>query len=418
MAFIIPTGKKLELSAEAEHLLRNQEIDENGPGTVLRDFRMLLDFAGRGDLRVTKGHLFPVRTLPEINERMTHPLVRELKRPVQKSYPHINGLYLLLRASGLTVIGSRGKSPVLQVDGDALECFSRLNAAEQYFTLLEAWLLRGWPDIIGEGRGRPYGIPRNFQEWSFVFARIPSKGAGFDKDSAAESSIRYGMGWHNLALLELFGLLSIVPGPPGESGGWGIRSIHRTAWGDAVLVLLEGSFFKDFDPFEDPQDEGDQIVVGRMQPAVRLYFPQCRNKLVITKPGFQDGVHTFKVSLGRVWLRIAISATEVLDRFADLILASVRFDYDHLYLFRYKNRFGSTEEVNHRYIDERPWATDVQIGELGLIIGQTMTFLYDFGDMWEFDIRLEKVDVDRTLEEPELIDMHGEPPRQYGGWDE
>ncbi len=42
-----------------------------------------------------------------MNERLSEPIQLDLKRPQQKSYPPINGLYLLLRASGLGQIISK-----------------------------------------------------------------------------------------------------------------------------------------------------------------------------------------------------------------------------------------------------------------------------------------------------------------------
>ena len=46
--------------------------------------------------------------------------------------------------------------------------------------------------------------------------------------------------------------------------------------------------------------------------------------------------------------------------------------------------------------------------------GQTMTFLFDFGDCWEFDVTLERVDPEMAIEDPVVLGEHGDPPRQYG----
>jgi hypothetical protein len=43
-----------------------------------------------------------------------------------------------------------------------------------------------------------------------------------------------------------------------------------------------------------------------------------------------------------------------------------------------------------------------------------MTFVFDFGDWWEFGVTLERVDPDMTIEKPVLLEAHGEPPSQYG----
>lgn len=54
-------------------------------------------------------------------------------------------------------------------------------------------------------------------------------------------------------------------------------------------------------------------------------------------------------------------------------------------LYYYKNRFGARASAHHPYMDEPPFTTDVQVGDLPLQPGATMTYLYDFGDHWEFE---------------------------------
>ncbi|MEA3459852.1 MAG: hypothetical protein U9R11_04165 [Chloroflexota bacterium] len=80
-----------------------------------------------------------------------------------------------------------------------------MNPTERYFTLLETWLLRGHPEIIGKGRYGLFLILDNFRNWLDFFGRIPEEGmqvAGSD----AEYWLPYLPGWHNLGLLEIFGL--------------------------------------------------------------------------------------------------------------------------------------------------------------------------------------------------------------------
>jgi hypothetical protein len=82
------------LTPEAKHLLAVQTIDDNGPGTVSRDFKTLLAFIGSTRAVVSsKNNLLPMASLAQLNAQMTHPIQLALKRPMQKSYPHINALY-------------------------------------------------------------------------------------------------------------------------------------------------------------------------------------------------------------------------------------------------------------------------------------------------------------------------------------
>lgn len=156
--------QELSFSAKHKRLLRRLTVDENGPGTVLHDFQAFLDFLAGRETPLTGTLQLPLRLLPEINARLARPLQLGLKRPQQKSYPHIHGLYLLVRASGLTDVGGTPRKPLLVIDDAVYRVWQGLNPTERYGTLLETWLLRGQPEIIGQ-RGRSwFCIPETFRE--------------------------------------------------------------------------------------------------------------------------------------------------------------------------------------------------------------------------------------------------------------
>ena len=407
------SSEDLRFTSEHEQVLRGMVINESGPGTVLHDFEALLTFLMEQEVQVTRTHQLPLRVLSEINARLARPIKLGLKRPQQKSYPHIHGLYLLVRASGLTCIEGTAKKPLLVVDDAVYRVWETLNPTERYCTLLETWLLRGHPEIIGE-RGRSWSrVPETFREWQWFFLRIPDEGLPIAGDKAAEDWLRYWPGWHNLGLLDLFGLISVRHGPPEPGKGWRIERINRTSLGDALLALLLAGFFGDFDNILQLESE-DKIPFGVLQPVLQPYFPEWKNNLSVPEWTFRAGTHIFKVSLGRVWRKIAIPGDQTLDALATAILNAVEFDHDHLYEFTYQNRFGASERVNHPYMDEGPWTSEVLVGDVPLRVGQAMTFVFDFGDWWEFDVTLERVDPDMVIERAVVLEKHGEPPDQYG----
>ena len=410
-------SQSFEFSSEHKQVLQDLVIRESGPGTILRDFGMLLGYLRERDLPVTGKHQLPLRVLPEINARLTHPLQLGLKRPQQKSYPHIHGLYLLVRASGLTCVGGTSRKPLLLVDKAEYQAWEGLNPAERYGNLVEAWLLRGKPEIIGERRRPMFFIPESFRECTYFFAAIPGEGLQIAGDRDAEHWLRYRPGWHNLGLLESFGLVTVQHGPPAPGKGWQIERICRSTVGDALLALLHTEFFGDFDNILELEDEGE-VPFGVLQPILRPYFAQWENNLSVPEQAFREGTHIFKVSLGRLWRRIAIPANQTLDALASAILNAVEFDHDHLYRFSYQNRFGALESINHPYLDEGPWTSDVLVGDVPLRTGQTMTYLYDFGDCWEFDVSLEQVDPDMVIEDSVILEAYGEPLEQYPSWDD
>jgi len=82
------------LSEEAIALLKQQNITETEPGTILQDFQTLLDFVGDAGIAVSgTQHLLPLKSLADLNQRLSEPIQTDLKRPQQKSYPPINDLY-------------------------------------------------------------------------------------------------------------------------------------------------------------------------------------------------------------------------------------------------------------------------------------------------------------------------------------
>ena len=218
---------------------------------------------------------------------------------------------------------------------------------------------------------------------------------------------------HNLALLELFGLVEVGHGSPEQGKGWCIETVARTALGDALLAALHAGFFGDVDNLLALESE-EKVPFGVVQQALQPYFPAWRKNLSVPEWSFREGAHVFKVSLGPIWRRIAVPARLTLDDLASAILNAVRFDHDHLYLFSYRNRFGVEDQVHHPYSDEGPAADEVAIGDMPLRVGQTMTFLFDFGDRWEFDVALEHVDPEMEIEKPVVLEKHGNPPKQYG----
>lgn len=390
--------------------LGSQVIDESGPGTVLRDFEILLEFVGLEGVRSTgKYHLLPLNRLFELDERLTHPLRPRLQRPKQQSFPHINGLYLLLRATELGVPQGRGKSTgKLLLEPAVLECWRTLNATERYFNLLEAWLRHAsWEMVGGRGRGWMSELALEARE---LWHGVPEEGLRFTGD-VPRSYFLYGAeSFCMLALFELFGLFSVQRGEPTSGENWRITAIEHTAFGDELLTLA----------FEEIQREvfgeaTDLPAFGAWQPRFQAYFPEWRSNLELPEPEFRDGAYFFKVSLGDVWRRIAIPAKSDLEEFAQSIIRAFDFDGDHLYRFDLRHRDGSQLAVDHPHTEDAEFHTDeFSIGYLPLAERESMGFLYDYGEKWRFDVKLEKIDPPSdTMNEPTVVESHGAPPPEY-----
>lgn len=399
-----------------KQILKKQIIDENSPGTILRDFNCLLHYIDSTSMEATKkNYHFPLKYLELINERFTHPIKLELNRPQQKSFPNINGLYLILRNIGIVNFKSSGKKHIFVLDKAVHQSWNSLNPTERYFTLLEAWLLRGEPrEILGED----HAIYKSLMRTCFDFwKRIPARGLQIEGDSEEEFMTKYAYGFYNIALLELFGLLEIQHGQPEIGKGWRILRANHTNFGDAIFnYLLQVDKEEDYFWYYDSKSE---IPIGKWQSYFQPFFPEWHNNLSIPGTEFREGIYLFKVSLGRVWRRIEIQSDMTWEDLTIIILEAFEFDHDHLYSYYYKNRFGITAEINSPNLDEGPYTTEQRIGEIPIQIGSSMKFLYDFGDNWEFEVILEKITQFRKkLIFPRIIEEHGEPPVQYPVWDD
>lgn len=398
------------LEKRYQDILQAQIITEESPGTILKDFDTLLDFIGSEGLETGgKYHFLPLKLLPELNARLSKPIEIDLKRPQQKSYPHIHGLYLLLRASGLVGIQQRGKKSYLLLDEQGLASWHSLNPTERYFTLFESWLRRGDPSILGE-RGLSGG--GGIQNWPVFFRRFTDRVLQVAGNPAVESFLPYTPTLCTLALLELFGFVKVRHAKPEPDKGWRVDCIERTEFGEAMLALLfEKDFFLDV-LFAEPEEETTIILQSKFA----LFFPEWRHNLVLSEPERLTGVYIFKVSLGAsVWARIAIPSDNLMSNLGAAILNAYKFDFDHLYCFTYTDHYGIRANVNHPYMDEPPSADEVTLEELGLTPGTVMTYLYDFGDNWKFQVLLERIEpADKKLKQSKLLEFHGKRPSQYG----
>jgi hypothetical protein len=105
------------LTTAQEQILREQHIADDQPGSVLHDFGVLLDALSPDGVEAGgKYHLIPIKLIGELDQRLNRPLELELKRPQIRSHPYLQGLNLLLRASGLGRVDGTGTKARLGLD--------------------------------------------------------------------------------------------------------------------------------------------------------------------------------------------------------------------------------------------------------------------------------------------------------------
>jgi len=132
------------------------------------------------------------------------------------------------------------------------------------------------------------------------------------------------------------------------------------------------------------------------------------------------GSYVFKVSLGRsVWRKIALSYKHTLEDLHNAVQEAFDFDNEHLYSFFMDAKRYSKHAYHSPMSDDGPFVDEVTIGELELYEGQKILYFFDYGDCWEFEVQLLKINKDEIPpSEPKVIESKGEAPRQYGYYDD
>lgn len=403
---------KLPLTEDKKQLLQQQSISPNSPGTILRDFQTILKFLQPDGVEVSSTHhQFSLKYLQQLNSQLSYSIDINLKRPVQKSYPYIHGLFFLIRASGLSQVITEGKKTKLVLDENLLRIWQGLNPTEQYFTLLESWLVWGESELLGDQRDMFDQAYRCLLFWE----QLSESGLNFSNYSEQDKLVYY-PGFHNLALLHLFGLIELVSGKPQAAKGWRFTHVKPLPWGNAIMAVLTASRsnikVEDYAAIR----EDFRIAFDNLKPYFQPYFPEWSQTLVIAKGGFTEGIHIFKATLQDAWRRIAIPSNLNLDEVAVAIVQAFDFDQEHLYRFIHKDRLGRTREFNHPFVEIPPNTCDFRLGDLSLEVGNHLQFIFDLLEEWEFDLYLEKIDTDnREIKQPQVLESHGQPPEQEEG---
>jgi Plasmid pRiA4b ORF-3-like protein len=139
----------------------------------------------------------------------------------------------------------------------------------------------------------------------------------------------------------------------------------------------------------------------------------------------ESGTQVFRVSLNpKLYREIEIANSKKLYDLADAIVAAFGFDFDHPFGF-YSLLKGNVLRSPIKYelfadmddIGEESDAGSVErtrIPEVFPEIGHKMTFLFDYGDNWEFRVELIGENAkERGAKYPRVVKKVGTAPEQY-----
>jgi hypothetical protein len=461
------------IADQCQRRLAAQQISPGDPGTILKDVNTLLEFIGPGGVATrSRNASLPSELLPELNAKAGHPIQLALKRPLLRDYPNLAGIFVLLRVMDLLQMqGDR-----LAVSPAAWAVWRGLNFTEQYFALLEARLFQAQSSVLGGHRNRREE-PEAFRMSTVFLEHLSERWRPFDFYESVDVLGPQGQlpPWHLFALQQL-GLIEIRPGEFGErerkiwgGRGWLVGAARLTPWGTAVTwalldtlkkaldeqeaeyakrnreagdpergemalplfdegagekrdsTALPGSVEEEAEAEDEPAESGPEEEFGMLQPAFQPYFPEWQKVYARPRPGAKRGAHIFKVTLagwqggrGGIWRRFAVPPEASLDELAGAILRAFKFDDDHLYDFSYRDQRGKQRVYNHPGTDEGPFTSEIAVSETDVALKDTMLFTFDYGDNWQFCVRLEKIeDAPCRQKRAKVIASAGKAPAQY-----
>jgi hypothetical protein len=412
------------LADQCQRRLGGQQISPGDPGTILKDVNALMECVGPGGIVTqSRNASLPAELLPQLNAKACHPIQLSLKRALLRDYPNLAGIFVLLRVMGLLHL----KGNRLAVCPAAWDLWRNLNVTEQYFALLEALLFQAETSVLTNQTNRCEEAP-TFETSVAFWAQLSERWRNFDHFAPV-----YFLGpqgelppWHLFAQQQL-GLIEIRPQKfiKRERSDWGGRrwlvgGARLTAWGTAVTWALLGPLKKAED---EPAESKPAAEFGMLQPIFHPYFPEWQNVYARPSREARLGTHIFKVTLagwrgggGGIWRRLAVPPDATLDELAVGILRAFEFDCDHLYDFHYRDHRGKLRVYNHPEIDEGPFTGDIAVNETDLAPKDSLVFTFDYGDYWQFGVRLEKVEAEPCRQQHVAVTASaGKAPAQYPG---
>jgi hypothetical protein len=130
-------------------------------------------------------------------------------------------------------------------------------------------------------------------------------------------------------------------------------------------------------------------------------------------------VYQFKITLKDlkppVWRSALIVPTMTMEELHYVTQSLMGWSCEHLYQFSSgKRRIVDSEEDGD---EDSEFSSDILVGQAFRKVGDSWTYLYDFGDSWEHEIELEKIlDLDPGVEYPVCLDgARACPPEDCGG---
>lgn len=435
-------------------------ITEKEPTPVLEDFDTFIHYMVEHSPGLTKVNQFIRRKdLYQLNQKMkTHSILDATPRIDQPSYPLLH-LFHHLSFAGKLFQKSFEKSRTSLKPTERIQMYEELTPEEKYFFLLETlWVDSNWEKLQGKDLGRAPSPNIVSYVMEFIGEQQPGEKVQTRKRSGYKGFTDFGEMVYNweyfLIYFTFFGIWQFTQVIDEDTSRRDFRaeSITPTAFGVTIAPMLSEArelarwnlpyrrktlnewkiipgaalptegvhiFYKRSEYIKlkedieiDTEEEGAPFFLAFVQ---LVPEGQLQKTLPREKFEFVDGTYVFKVALGKnLWRRIEMSADDTLLELHYVIQKAYSFDADHLYSFFMDGKAWSGEKFTCPFEDEGPHVDEARIGELGLRAGQSILYLFDYGDEWRFQVELEEIRKEEPKpREPKVIEKKGKAPEQY-----
>ena len=214
----------------------------------------------------------------------------------------------------------------------------------------------------------------------------------------------------NLVILKMTGLAEFEL----DDNNRQIRFLKLTPWGQLFLQACRQEFIGSLKNGEY-EDDFEQInllpAIQTVRSDIKRTFKQPESVVAAS--------YVISVTLGSECSRtLKASADHWLDDLAEAILAAFDFENDHLYHFQYFTEYGADRRIGHPAVYDCDGATDkTRLSDLHPTAGMKITFVFDYGDYWEFDIVV-MYGSEEAAPGIVVTERKGEAPEQYPVYDD
>jgi len=384
------------------------EIFQNAAEELKKEYQCFLDYLNFNEVQLSKrtGHIgkkdcFALnRLFCIVNERYNS------YGRSQDYYAVIDFFYFFSVRSGiLQVVKKRGKGLTTQ-KSQRYGIFAQMAAMEQYILMMAVWLGE-YQEAIADSFPAFWG-KRIFEAMQGVEtgAVVPEPSGG---RIPAPWGNRYIPEIRLFALFQLIHIEWLEEKEEDNDNKFRIKALYQTEAGNFLDKLFQKQSRKFW------YNLSVDTVVSVLNDVINNCSVSTEEKLMhFWANPVESGLHTveFKIIVGSCMRRIKIGDQFTLEDLHYLIQKSIDFDSDHLYYFQ----IGSGTS-RRRYFapecEDDPWLADtVSLAELPLYEGMEFEYLFDFGDQWRFQIKVEHILSGHTGEY-EISKIKGEAPEQY-----